>query len=139
MDKDFKNNKNFLEKKEFLKSRIFDALRIDKDIKICKMLRHIWAVGGLGFNIYRVTKLSEEEIIVAQILKECKISPRTGYRWFTLSRAPKETLENCLTQNISMNKFRKMWKGLKGRNIDEEKEKLGKELISDICSVVGGM
>lgn len=138
MKQPIRRKENFLDKKYFVKSLIFKAVGIENDVRIRKMLRHLCSYDGMAFNKYGERKLTNEEMIVAQILKQNQLSPRTVYRWFCLVKAPKETLELVKNNQISMNELVKLSRNLRKRK-DPELEKLGKEIIQDIIKVVEAM
>jgi len=74
----YQYGKNFLEKKEFLKILISDVMGLDNDFKIRKMLRGLCSYTGLDQMKYGRIKLTNEELILAQILKYNQISPTTA-------------------------------------------------------------
>ena len=121
-----------------MKRLVFEAVKIDSDIKIRKMLRHLWGPSDLAFKKYGQAKLTEQEVIVGHLLREHKISPRTAYTWFNLSNAPKEILELVETNKITFNKAQKMIRGVKMKD-NRELTQLGKEILEDVVKVVGAM
>ncbi|MDP2749890.1 MAG: hypothetical protein Q8O89_03600 [Nanoarchaeota archaeon] len=127
--------KNFLEKKNLVNRLVFESVKIDSDIKIRKMLRHLWSQSDLSFKKYGQTKLTEQEIIVGHILREHKISAKTAYAWFNFSNAPKEILELAETNKITFNQAKLMIRGVK-RKDNAELKQLGKELLEDVIKTL---
>ena len=129
---------NFLEKKYFLKTLIFEALRLEDEIKIHKMLRHLWSDRRLGYNKFGEPKLTSEELVLAQILEKQKISAFTAYRWFRLSKAPKSMLDLITCGKISMNKVVKEYKGIRIKPSPEQ-EREAKSILREIVKVMGAI
>ena len=129
---------NFLEKKGFLKSLIFEALRLEDDRRICKMLRHLWGDCRLGYNKFGDSKLTNEELVLARILSEQKISANSAYRWFRLSNAPKDMLELAMCNKVSMNSVTRKFHGFRQKP-DPEHEREGRSILREIVKVAGVM
>ena len=131
------DKQNFLDKKEFLKSLIYEALRLDNEVRIRKIVRRLCEKDSTRVSLYRNCDLSSDELVVDHILKQCKISPRTAYRWFSLSRAPKEVLELVQNGKISMNEAQRLCAKVKKN--DPETEKLGWEIMEKVAKITRGM
>jgi hypothetical protein len=133
---DLKDGKaNFLEKKYFLKTLIFEALRLEDETKMCKMMRHLRNDYKLGYNNFGEPKLTSEELVLAQILEKQKISAVTAYKWFRLSKAPKSMLDLVTCGKISMNKVGRDYHGVRLKPSPEQ-EREARSILREIVKVV---
>jgi len=133
-----RSRENFLAKKDSVKKQIFEAIRLDNDVRVRKMLRHLSRYDEMCFNKYGERRLTDDEIILAHILKVNELSPRTVYRWFALCKAPQETLELVMQNKISANKVIAICRGIREKE-DPDIQKLGKSIIAEVIRVAEGM
>src|SRR3989344_9571132 len=87
MKKYLRNNMNLFDKVEWVKHLATDAIGISEEAVLRKMLRHLARKGTSQVNKFSITRFSQQELILDQVLKSNEVSPRTAYNWFIYMRA----------------------------------------------------
>lgn len=138
MKKYLRNNMNLFDKVEWVKQLASEAIGVSDVIILKRMLRHLWHKGSVGKNKYGVSKFSQQEIILDQLLKSNEVSPRSAYRWFSLIHAPEEVCELGREGKISQNEIQRIASRVLQKS-DPEHEKLGKEILQEIIRIIEAM
>jgi len=134
MKKYLRHNMSVFQKVEWLKRLSSEAIGVSDNEVLTHMLSRLRRKGTAEFRKYGVLRLSQNELILDQLLKGNKVSPKTAYIWFLLMRAPKMDLESGDEEGLSQNELLRRCAGR--LRMSPEKEKLGKEIIRDIIKLM---
>ena len=126
-----RHNMNVFDKIEWLKRLSKEAIGVSDEATLRRMLSRLRRKGTAEFSKYGFLKLTQQELILDQLLKSNEVSPKAAYKWFLFLRAPKEVIESGLKDRISQNEMLRRSKGLL-KKFDPQHEALGKEIIQDI-------
>ena len=135
MKKYLRHNRSVFEKIEWLKQLSAEAIGVSDVATLRRMLSHLRRKGSAEFLKFGILKLSQQELILDQLLKANEVSPKTAYTWFLLLRAPPEVIESAQKDEISFNEMRRKCVGVRKKSTPEE-EALGKEIIQDIIRLI---
>jgi len=114
------------EKIEFIRKVVFEATKIQDDQVITKMLARISRKGRGYYRQFSVLNLTNNEIVMEQLLKTHKLSPHTVYKWFLLLRSKPDVLSKLREGEMTAkdafltNRERKQYPKQLGREIKEE-------------------
>ena len=137
MKKYMRNNMNVFDKVEWVKQLTSEALGIENETAIRRMLSHLRRKGSASMKKYGVLKFTQQELILDQLLKANEVSPRAAYNWFILVRCSENVRDLGMQDLITQNEIGNRMKGLLRKS--PEQEKLGKEILNDIAKIVGVM
>lgn len=135
MKKYLRYNMNTFEKVEWLKRLSAEAIGVSDEVILRRMLSRIKRKGSAEFRKYNILKLTQQEIILDQLLKANEVSPKSAYTWFLLLRAPKEVIESGQKDQLSQRKMLSFCKSVRQKS-DPAKEKLGQEILQDIIRLI---
>ncbi len=136
MKKYLRQNMNVFEKIEWLKQISSEAIGVSETTVLRRMLSRIRRKGSAEFRKYNILKLTQQELILDQLLKAHEVSPKTAYTWFLLLKAPKEVIESGQKDKLSQNEMLRRCVGVRQKSADPEHEKLGQEIIHDIIKLI---
>ena len=134
MKKYLRNNMNLFDKIEWVKQLSTDAIGISDEAVLRRMLGRLYRKGSGQVKKFGVLQLSQQELILDQLLKSQEVSPRSAYRWFLLAKAPKEVCELGREDKITQNEIQRRLRGVLQKS--PEQDKFSKEIIQDIIKVV---
>ncbi len=126
MEKDELKKLPLFEKIDFIRKIVFEATKIQDDVVITRMLARVSRRGKGYYRQFSVLKLTNNEIMLEELLKTHKISPRTAYKWFLLLRSKPDVLEKLREGEITAvdaymtNRERRQYPKQLGREIKEE-------------------
>jgi len=136
MKKYLRQNMNVFEKIDWLKQLSAEAIGVSDTTILRRMLGRLRRKGSAEFRKYNILKLTQQELILDQLLKAHEVSPKTAYTWFLLLKAPPEVIESGRKDLISQNAMVRQCVGVRGKSLDPEHEKLGQEIIQDIIRLI---
>jgi len=122
------------EKIDFIRKIVFEATKIQDDAVITRMLARLCRKGGGYYRQFSVLNLTNNEIILGELLKTHKISPKTAYKWFLILRSKGDVLERLKNNEISASEAY-----LLERQRKQYPEQLGKEIKEEIIELIRRM
>ena len=135
MKKYLRQNMNVFEKVEWLRKLSTEAIGVSDTRLLRRMIGRIRRKGTAEFRKYGILKMSQQEIILDQLLKSNEVSPKTAYNWFLLLKAPTEVIESGRKDKLSQNEIARRCVGVLQKS-DPEHEKLGQEILQDIIKLI---
>ena len=135
MKKYLRNNMNLFDKVEWIKLLSSEAIGVNDNVILKKMLRRLCDKSKISTLKYGVLRFSQQELILDQLLKDNEVSPRSAYRWFSLLYVPKNVRQLGEECKISQNEIIRLSRKERLKS-DLEHEKLGKEILQDIIRIV---
>ena len=121
------------DKIDFIRKIVFEAMKVEDDAVITRMLSRLSKKGTGYYRHFGVLNLSNNEIILGELLKSHNISPITAYKWFLLLRSKKDVLEKLQNNEISAVKAASLKRDSK--NLSSIK---GREIIDEINLLIRG-
>lgn len=135
MKKYLRHNMGTFDKIEWLKQLASEAIGVSDEAVLRRMLGRLRRKGTAEFRKYGILKLSQQELILDQLLRSNEVSPKSAYTWFLLLRAPQEVIENGQKDHISQNEMLRQSAGIRKKS-EPEQEALGKEILADIIRLI---
>ena len=136
MKRYLRHNMNTFEKLEWLKQLAADAIGVSDMVVLRRMISRLRRKGTAEFRKYGVLKLTQQELVLDQILRANEVSPKTAYTWFLLLKAPKEVVESGQQDRLSQNEMLRRCRSVRQKSASPEHEKLGQEIIQDIIKLI---
>lgn len=135
MKKYLRQNMNVFEKIEWLKQLSAEAIGVSDEAVLRRMLSKLRRKGTAEFRKFGILRLSQQELILDQLLKANEVSPKSAYSWFLLLRAPPEVIESGRKDRLSQNEMLRRSSGVRQKSTPEQ-EALGKEILQDIIRLI---
>lgn len=134
MEKEELKKLPLFDKIDFIRKIVFEATKIQDDVVITRMLARTSRRGKGYYRQFSVLKLTNNEIILEEVLKTHKISPRTAYKWFLLLRSKSDVIEKLRDGEITASDAY-----LTNRERRQYPKRLGKEIKEEIIELIGRM
>lgn len=124
------------EKVDFVRSLARQCLQIDNnDWYICKILTKLAHMDRARIKKYGATKLTTDDLLFAQLLRDNGIKPHTAYTWFLLMRCSKEVRAKVLAGEMTQREAL--------LNVADTRElpnrALGMEILHEIRQIMEGI